>query len=212
MIEVKSFTFNAFQENTYIIYNEEKEAIIFDPGCNNQNERDVLSGYIDSLNLTPTKLVNTHCHIDHVLGNRFVANQYKLKLEASELEKAVLSSCVMVSQMYGLPYDGSPDIETFLKESSIFKLGNDSFRILLCPGHSPGSLCFYHEEAKMVIGGDVLFMGSIGRTDLPGGDFDTLISSIRTKLFSLPDETIVYPGHGPATTIGVEKTSNPFLT
>ena len=212
MIKLKRFTFNAFQENSYIAYNDAKEAIIFDPGCSNQSEREVLTSFIEINDLKPVQLVNTHCHIDHVLGNQFVANKYDLPLEASPLETSVLSSCTVVSQMYGMPYDESPDIKVFLDESSEFELGTDRFRILLCPGHSPGSLCFYNEEAKIVIGGDVLFQGSIGRTDLPGGDYNTLITSIRTELFALPDDTVVFCGHGPETTIGQEKRTNPFLT
>jgi len=212
MIYIKTFTFNAFQENTFVVYNDNKESIIIDPGCSNSNEQDTLIAFIESEELMPVRLINTHCHIDHVLGNSFIAEKYNLKLEAHSLEKEVLNSCEMVSKMYGIPYDKSPDIGSFIKEGEKVKLGDEHFDTLLCPGHSPGSLCFFHEESKTLIGGDVLFMSSIGRTDLPGGDHDTLIRSIKEKVFALPDDTTVYPGHGPTTSIGIEKKTNPFLT
>jgi glyoxylase-like metal-dependent hydrolase (beta-lactamase superfamily II) len=211
MLHLKEMTFNPFQENTYIVYNDQKEAIIFDPGCSNQHEREELISFIKSNKLIPKRLINTHCHIDHVLGNRFVAHQYDLKLEAHQNEKSVLGSCKVVSQMYGIPYEESPMIHSFISEGDSIALGDDVFEVFLCPGHSPGSLCFYNKDAAMLIGGDVLFMGSIGRTDLPGGDYNTLISSIKNKLFKLPDNTSVHSGHGPATNIGKEKRSNPFL-
>lgn len=212
MIYIESMTFNAFQENSFVVYNDEKEAIVFDPGCSNATEQSTLSSYIERNKLKVVRLVNTHCHIDHVLGNKYVAEKYGVKLEASSLEKSTLESGVMVSNMYGIPYDPSPEISIFIEEGDEFKLGAEEFKVLLCPGHSPGSLCFYHAESKSLIGGDVLFQNSIGRTDLPGGDYNTLISVIKEKLFKLPDDTAVYSGHGPSTTIGFEKRTNPFLT
>ena len=212
MIHIESMTFNAFQENTFVLNNDASEAIIFDPGCSNASEQSVLSSYIERNKLKVVRLVNTHCHIDHVLGNRYVAEKYNVALEAHPQEQSVLQSCTMVSSMYGIPYDTSPDIHAFINEGDDFKLGDEAFQVLLCPGHSPGSLCFYHDESKTLIGGDVLFQNSIGRTDLPGGDYDTLIRSIKEKIFKLPDETVVYSGHGPSTTVGFEKRTNPFLT
>lgn len=212
MIYIESMTFNAFQENSFVVYNDEKEAIVFDPGCSNATEQSTLSSYIERNKLKVVRLVNTHCHIDHVLGNKYVAEKYGVKLEASSLEKSTLESGVMVSNMYGIPYDPSPEISIFIEEGDDFKLGAEEFKVLLCPGHSPGSLCFYHAESKSLIGGDVLFQNSIGRTDLPGGDYNTLINVIKEKLFKLPDDTAVYSGHGPSTTIGFEKRTNPFLT
>ena len=212
MIYIESMTFNAFQENSYVVYNDHMEAIIFDPGCSNASEQSILSSFIERTKLNVVKLVNTHCHIDHVLGNKYVSEKYDVKLEAHENEKSVLESGVMISSMYGIHYDKSPEIHSFLNEGDEFYLGSEPFLLLLCPGHSPGSLCFYHAESKILIGGDVLFQNSIGRTDLPGGDYNTLINVIKEKLFKLPDDTIVYSGHGPSTTIGFEKKTNPFLT
>lgn len=212
MIYIESMTFNAFQENTYIVYNDNNDAIIFDPGCNNQSEREVLISFIDRKKLKPLRLINTHCHIDHVLGNKFISEKYGLRLEAHKLEAPVLASGVTVSTMYGIPYVESPSIEIFLNEGEELTLGDESFEMLLCPGHSPGSLCFYHSSSKTLIGGDVLFQNSIGRTDLPGGDYDTLINVIKEKIFSLPEDTVVYSGHGPSTSVGYEKKNNPFLS
>ncbi len=211
MIYIESMTFNTFQENTFVVNNDNKETIIFDPGCSNISEQEVLSSYIERNKLNIVRLVNTHCHIDHVLGNQYISDKYAVTLEAHLFEKAVLDSCEMVSKIYNIAYAESPEIASFINEDDVFQLGNESFQVLLCPGHSPGSLCFYHAESKIVIGGDVLFQNSIGRTDLPGGDYNTLINSIKNKLFKLPDDTRVYCGHGPSTTIGLEKKTNPFL-
>ena len=211
MIEIKSFTFNPFQENTYILYNKEKQCLIFDPGNINDEEDSRLLSFIKTNKLEPIGLINTHCHIDHVLGNQLIHDAFNLELQAHEQEVPVLKSCEFASKMYGIPYRGSPEIAKFIKEGSEIELGKERLSVLLTPGHSPGSLCFYSESYGLVIGGDVLFYGSIGRTDLPGGDYNTLISSIKTQLFSLPDHVVVYPGHGPKTTIGFEKKSNPFL-
>ena len=212
MLKIKSFTFNAFQENMYILIDEvSKECIIIDPGCNNTQEENELINYIESNGLQPKRLINTHCHIDHVLGNQLISDKYNLTLEAHELEKPVLGMCQQVGSMYGIPYKGSPEISTFHHDGDVFSFTGIEIQILFTPGHSPGSICLYLKEQNELIGGDVLFQGSIGRTDLPGGDHATLIGSIMTKLMPLPDETIVYSGHGPSTTIGRERVSNPFL-
>lgn len=210
-MHVKTFTFNDFLENTYILYDESQTCIIVDPGCNTREEKKELTDFIEDHDLTPVKLVNTHCHIDHILGNAFVSEKYQLPLCAHEGEKPVLESGKQVSVMYGIPYTPSPEIKEYLAEGQEITFGNTTLSLLFTPGHSPASLCFYHEESKKLIAGDVLFQGSIGRTDLPGGDYDTLIRSIKTKLFILPDDVIVYPGHGPTTTIGHEKKYNPFF-
>ena len=213
MIEVKSFTFNAFQENTYLIVNKESnDCLIFDPGCSNRAESDKLLRYISENALTPIRLINTHCHIDHVLGNKTISETYGLILEAHHNEEAVLNSCEMVSKMYGISYDISPPIQKFIEEGDVIEMRALKLSTLLIPGHSPGSICFYDATDKFIIGGDVLFYGSIGRTDLPGGNHDDLITNIKSKLFQLPDDVVVYPGHGPQTTIGFEKLNNPFLT
>ena len=210
-MDIAVFTFNGFAENTYVLYDDSLECAIVDPGCNSSSERNTLEEFISSNNLIPKKLVNTHCHIDHVLGNSFVAEKYGLPLIAHKGEVVVLQSCLMVAGMYGIPYDESPKITEYLEGGDQLKFGNTVLEVLFTPGHSPASISFYNKSDDVLISGDVLFQGSIGRTDLPGGDFDTLINSIRLKLFVLPEETIVYPGHGPKTSIGQEKRYNPFL-
>ncbi len=210
-MKIASFVMNAFQENTYILWDETKEAIIFDPGCNSLDEQKQILDFVSTKQLKLVKLINTHCHIDHVLGNRFISDKYNLPLEAHEGEKVMLDNQPNVANMYGIPYDPSPEITTFLREGEYLEFGNSKLEMYYTPGHSPASLSFFHRESKQLIAGDVLFRDSIGRTDLPGGDFDTLISSIKTQLFPLGDDVIVYPGHGPSTTIGYEKQNNPFL-
>jgi hydroxyacylglutathione hydrolase len=211
MTTIKQFTFNPFQENTYIISDENNDCFIIDPGCSNQQENAVLVNYISENNLKPTLLLNTHCHIDHVMGNKFIADTYNLKLHAHEQEVAVLERADAISQMYGVPYITSPNIDVFLDESNTILCGNIAFEIIHAPGHSPGSICFYNKNERYLIGGDVLFYNSIGRTDLPLGNHATLIESIKKKLFLLPDDVAVYSGHGQKTTIGFEKKTNPFL-
>ena len=210
-MKIETFTFNDFSENTYVLYDDSGFCIVIDPGCNSLDERNQLKGFIDSNDLTPQFVFNTHCHIDHVLGNRFVTEAYNISLHAHKGEVPVLDSCEMVSKMYGIPYDPSPSIDTFIQEGDAVTFGNTSLKTLFTPGHSPASISLYHAPSSTLIAGDVLFRQSIGRTDLPGGNFDTLIHSIRSRFFTLPDDTIVYPGHGPETTIGYEKAYNPFL-
>lgn len=212
MINVKCFTFNAFQENTYIVYQEGSEnCIIIDPGCSTQEEDSTIERFIEANKLVPRRLINTHCHIDHVLGNAFISKRYGLKLEAHINEKPLLESCDTIGKMYGIPFRGSPGISVYLNEGENIVLDNLEFEILLTPGHSPGSLSLYSSSDKILISGDVLFYSSIGRTDLPGGNYQTLIDSIKTQLMVLPEDVNVYPGHGPVTTIGFEKNNNPFL-
>lgn len=212
MTVVAKFTFNPFQENTYVVYDETKECIIFDPGCYTETERNELTDFINKKELKPVRLINTHCHLDHIFGNHFIHTQYQLPLEIHQGELVVLQAVPQVSMMYGIPYpDQSPNPGRFIEVGEMIEFGNSRLKSLFTPGHSPASLSFYCEASKFVIAGDVLFQGSIGRTDLPGGNFDTLIASIKTQLMPLPEEVEVYPGHGPKTTIGYEKRSNPFL-
>ncbi len=211
MLKVKFFEFNPFSENTYILYDETKECIIFDPGCWQKNEKDTLKDFIDEQNLNPVRLINTHCHIDHVFGNKFISELYQLLLEAHELEVQVLASYPNSRKMFNVPGDDSPEIQKFIKDGDEVNFGNTKLKAIFTPGHSPGSLSFYDENSNILIAGDVLFQGSIGRTDLPGGNHKTLLKSIRERLFVLPDDTIVYPGHGQSTTIGFEKLHNPFF-
>lgn len=212
MTNVAKLTFNDFQENTYIVYDHSGECVIFDPGCYKPYEEEELKDKISALGLKPVRLINTHCHLDHVFGNKFVADEYQLELEIHQGELRVLQSVPQVCMMYGLPPAApSPAPGRFIEAGEVVTFGQSRLEALFTPGHSPASLSFYCRESGFVIAGDVLFYGSIGRTDLPGGDFDTLISSIKEQLLVLPDETVVYPGHGPHTTIGFERDNNPFL-
>ena len=211
MIHIQTFTFNAFAENTYVIRTTNGDCMIIDPGCSNNFEQNRLADFISENNLSPRLLINTHCHIDHILGNKFVATKYGIGLHAHEGEVAVLEAGPQVAAMYGIHYMASPEITTFLKPGDQLILGDTTWEILFTPGHSPASICLYCASEKVCIVGDVLFEGSIGRTDLPGGDFATLMNSIRTELLALPDDVRVYPGHGPATTIGHERKTNPFI-
>jgi glyoxylase-like metal-dependent hydrolase (beta-lactamase superfamily II) len=211
MLTVKSFTFNPVQENTYLVYNGKKECCIIDPGCYFPAERDKLTTEIEKAGLTPVLLLNTHCHMDHIFGNKFVHETCGLDLHLHENEKPVLDNGPASAEFWQLPFENYAGPLIYIKEGEHIKLGDDELEILFTPGHSPGSVSFYNEASEFVIGGDVLFNGSIGRTDLPGGDYHTLINSIQTKLFTLPDETKVYSGHGSMTTIGFEKMNNPFV-
>lgn len=211
MLQVKSFTFNDFYENTYLLFDETKECVIIDPGCNNEHEKSLLSNFITENELTPIHLLNTHCHIDHILGNKYVADTYGLTLVSHKGEIPVLEFGSQTAAMYHIPYEKSPNIEIFVDEGDVISFGNTTLDIIFTPGHSPASISFYHKESNILIAGDVLFQGSIGRTDLPGGNFEVLIRMIKSKFLTLPDETIVYPGHGEHTNIGIEKRTNPFL-
>ena len=211
MMQVKTFTFNPVQENTYVIYNDQGWCAIIDPGCYFSNERIELKSYIEQRKLTPKYLLNTHCHLDHVFGNKFVHDTWKLDLHLHPLEKKLLDFAPQSGESWGLPFDNYEGELVFIDEKDRIKIGEDELSILFAPGHSPGSICFYSQNEKFLIGGDVLFKQSIGRYDLPGGDLNTLLNSIKQKLFVLPDDVVVYPGHGPETTIGYEKKFNPFL-
>lgn len=211
MLTVWSFTFNPFEENTYVLYNENNHCCIIDPGCYFPEERQELKTGILKTDLKPILLLNTHCHLDHIFGNKFIYDEWGLSLHLHEKEKPVLDLGPASGEIYQLPFDHYERPLVYLKEGEKIKIDDDELEILFTPGHSPGHVCFYNEAGGFVIGGDVLFNGSIGRTDLPGGDYDTLINSIQTRLFTLPDETKVYPGHGPITTIGFEKMNNPFV-
>lgn len=211
MIKVAFFTFSPIQENTYVLSNEKGEAIIIDPGCYFSEEEKTLKQYIFNNNIQPVKLLNTHCHLDHVFGNKWVAETFKLELFLHDREEMLLKLAPASGLMYGLTFSNYKGPLHFLKNGDTITLGNDKLEVILAPGHSPGSICFYCKEQNFLIGGDVLFLESIGRTDLPGGNHNLLLKSIREKLFVLPDETTVYPGHGDITTIGYEKKNNPFL-
>lgn len=212
MYNVKVLTFSPIQENTYILYNNEKDAIIIDPGCYGRDEEDQLRHFIDKEGLKLRLLLNTHCHLDHVFGMKFVAETWNLVPHFHRLEKPVLDYGPVAGLMWNLPFEVYSGAVVFLEEGDPTGLVGDPLQIFFTPGHSPGSISFYYEPGGFVISGDVLFRGSIGRTDLPGGDFDTLTSSIREKLYTLPDNTMVYSGHGGSTTVGAEKRTNAYVT
>lgn len=212
MIEIKSFAFNPYQENTYVLYDESNECVIIDPGMYTGDEQNAFLKFIADHDLKPVLLLNTHCHIDHVLGNKFIFDTYGLLPQFHKGELPVLNSVVAYAPQMGMRYEVSPLPEVYLSETGTVKFGNSELELIFAPGHSPAHLCFYNKEQQFIIGGDVLFYRSIGRTDLPGGNFDQLISNIREKLFTLPDEVRVFPGHGPSTSIGFEKQYNPFLS
>ena len=211
MLKIKTFEFSPIQENTYILYNEFNACLIIDPGCYFDSEKEELANFIEKEGLKPLMLLNTHCHLDHVFGNKFVAEKYSLVLQLHEKELPVLQFAPASGLMYNMPFDNYVGDYIFLQAGDVIKIGEDVLEVLFTPGHSPASICFYSAQSNFVIGGDVLFKQSIGRTDLPGGNFDVLMNSIKTQLLVLPDETIIYSGHGAATTIGEEKRSNPYL-
>lgn len=211
MLTVKSFVFSPIQENTYVVYNENKHAIIFDPGCYFSEEQRKLQEFITENELKVVQLINTHCHLDHVFGNKWVYETFGTALHIHPEEEKMLAFAPQSGMKWGLPFDNYKGELHFINEGDTISLDNDSLTIILTPGHSSGSLSFYSKNDGFVISGDVLFEQSIGRTDLPFGDMNTLISSIKTKLFTLPDDTIVYSGHGNKTTIAKEKLNNPYL-
>jgi hydroxyacylglutathione hydrolase len=212
MLYIQPFTFNPFQENTYLIINDKKQCWIVDPGMFDSTETNFMLQHIEQNGLQPQAIINTHAHIDHILGVNALKQQYGIQLGIHEKDMPVLNNAKQSAAMFGFPLADAPTADFYIKEGEPLMLGEDMLEVRFTPGHSPGSIVFYYKEGGWLVGGDVLFSGSIGRTDLPGGNFDTLIDSIRTQLFTLPAETVVLSGHGPSTTIGREQTSNPFLT
>ena len=210
MIHIQSFTFNPFEENTYVVYDDTREAVIIDPGCFEKAEQEELTSFVTGEKLQIKLLLNTHCHIDHVLGNYFIKQTYNVPLLVHATEVAVLRAVKTYAPNYGFPgyKEVLPDGQ--LTEGVPVEFGSSSFDVIFLPGHSPGHVGFYNSSQGLLIAGDVLFYHSIGRTDLPGGNSETLLSSIHQKLFRLPDEVVVYSGHGPVTTLGEEKVHNPF--
>lgn len=211
MLNVHFFTFNAFQENTYIISNHKKECWIVDPGMYEQRETDGFISFIEKQGFTPQAIINTHAHLDHIFGVQAMVDKYNIPFSIHRLEQPVLDRGRETAAMFGFSFNNLPVVSSYIDHTTPLQLGEDTVQVFLTPGHSPGSISFYYEPGNWVIAGDVLFQGSIGRTDLPGGDFDTLISSIKKHLFTLPDNTTVLSGHGDSTTIGDEKRGNPFV-
>ena len=211
MLHIKSFAFNPFSENTYVIYNDERLAFIVDPGNFSDAETDQLQNFISENKLTVRNILLTHAHIDHVLGLQWSHNTYKVPVMIHEIEKEILDRNPMDANRFGFffkPFSGELE---FPKENDVISLGDDQLQVIHVPGHSPGSVAYYSKESSLTVSGDVLFEGSIGRTDLYKGNHEQLIASVSEKLFTLPDETKVYSGHGNPTTIGFEKQYNPFF-
>jgi hydroxyacylglutathione hydrolase len=212
MTSVQKFTFNPFQENTYILFDETKECVIIDPGCYTKQEKEKLKSFIITNNLTVKNVISTHSHIDHVLGNNYVLNEFNIGLITYKDDLETLNRIPEYAPSYGFTdYEVSPQPVSFFDLEKGYSFGNSHLNIAFVPGHAPGHVVFISTDDKFIINGDCLFYGSIGRTDLPGGDHDTLINSIKNKLLTLPSDYKVYCGHGPETTIGFEKQNNPFL-
>jgi glyoxylase-like metal-dependent hydrolase (beta-lactamase superfamily II) len=212
MLKIQKFTFNPFTENTYLVWCDEKnEAAVVDPGCFDQNEEAVLKTFIDKSNLIVKYLLNTHCHIDHVLGNNFIKETFNPEYFVPEKDIVLLEYFQKQCETVGIKAAKPQIPDKFITEDLNIEIGNIQVKFLFTPGHTPGEFCFYFESEKKCITGDVLFKGSIGRTDLWGGDFNTLMDSIKTKLLSLDDDVVIYPGHGEDSSIGIERNGNPFL-
>lgn len=209
-MQIQSFTFNPFMENTYLVYDDSSETILIDPGCHDKREQEELISFVENNQLNVKLILNTHGHIDHVLGNSFAKNHFKCPLWIGDKDLDTLRSVTAYASNYGFQNYQPAEPDRLLNENETINFGNSELKILFVPGHSPGHIAFYNVDHEFIIGGDVLFDGSIGRTDLPGGDFNTLISSIHQEFFKFDDKVIVYPGHGGETTIGKEKVSNPF--
>ncbi|WP_163716587.1 MBL fold metallo-hydrolase [Mangrovibacterium lignilyticum] len=212
MIQVKKFTFNPIQENTYVLYDETKECIIVDAGCYFDYEQKELSDFIAENQLNPVKLVNTHCHLDHIFGVTYCRTTYSIPFLAHQDDLFLVEDIVAHGDRFGIPTEPVDGPDEYIEEGDLIQFGNSALELIHVPGHAPGSLVLYCKEQNFMLVGDVLFFGSIGRTDLPKGSYEQLIGNIKQKLLILPEETLIYSGHGPETSIGFEKKSNPFLT
>ncbi len=210
MLQIKIFEFNPLAENTYLAWDETREGVVIDPGCCEQSENEALASFVKTEDIKIKYLLNTHCHVDHVLGNHFVKSNYSVPFLTHAKEDPVLRAVKSYASNYG--FFGYTEVlpDGYLAEGDRVMFGNTVFSVLFLPGHSPGHIGFYHAESKSLLSGDVLFQRSVGRTDLPGGDFETLIGSIQKKIFVLPEDVTIYPGHGDPTTVRDEKIYNPF--
>jgi hydroxyacylglutathione hydrolase len=211
-MKIKTFTFNPIQENTYLVYDETNEAVVIDAGCISEIEKRALKNYIDDNELTLKRVLNTHLHFDHQFGNKFLYTTFGIMPEAGKEDEYLLENVIAQTRSFGMAVDEEAQpLGGYITDNQEIKFGNTTFKAFHVPGHSPGSMAFYDEKEGVLFAGDVLFRASIGRTDLSKGDYATLINSITNKLLPLPDSTVVYSGHGPATTIGFERKNNPFL-
>jgi len=211
MLNIKIFYFNDLRECTYVVWDETNECVIIDPGCHSESEKGRLEKFIETNSLSPIMLLNTHGHFDHVMGNAFVAQRWNIVTHIHPDDKSYLERCSGYGDMFGYKIDKAPDNTIDLADGQILRFGNSYLKVMHTPGHSRGGVCFHNDEDKVVFSGDSLFAGSIGRTDLPGGDYDLLMDSLLGKLVKLGEEYKVYPGHGPETKIGIELSTNPFL-
>ena len=211
MTKIKIFVFNSFQENTFLLYDESNECIIIDAGCNEEHEFKQIDSFITENNLTLKLIINTHCHIDHIMGNAYLVDKYKVPSIAHKEDMPLLERSNDMAMAFGFNIQEPPIPNKFVNEDDEIKFGNTTLEVKHVPGHSPGSIALYNEKEQFVIVGDVLFNGGIGRTDLPGGDYNTLIASINDKLFTLNSDVVVYSGHGESSTIGHEKSTNPYF-
>jgi glyoxylase-like metal-dependent hydrolase (beta-lactamase superfamily II) len=211
MLKVQKWTFNPFQENTYLIWNDMNEAVMVDPGCYTQEEFQIVYQFIGDNQLTVLAIINTHCHLDHIFGNLKLKERYQCKLYVPQNELNNLKNNVSQASIFGITCDPSPLPDEFLKEGILFFSKNLALQILETPGHSPGGICLLSTDKEFLLSQDVLFYDSIGRTDLPGGNYNTLMSSIFSKILVLPDHVLLYPGHGPSTTVGRERKNNHFI-
>lgn len=209
--KVKRFVFNSFGVNTYVISDTTGKCLVIDPACQSKQEESALETYITGNNLEPAGMVNTHFHIDHIIGNTFICNTFKLRPQCHMSSRMLWETAAQFGAAFGIKIENLIIPRDFVSEGDLISFGNSSVEVLYTPGHADGSICLVNHAERYVIAGDVLFRDSIGRTDLPTGNFDVLYESITSKLFTLPDDYTVYPGHGPETTIGYEKMNNPFL-
>lgn len=213
-MNIKTFEFNPLGVNTYVLSDETKECVVIDPAPFYADEKDLLLNYLFDHGFKVKHILNTHLHFDHIFGINMLADQFNLSVQCHPDDLFLLDDIAGQMQLFGLPAnnaDFKPEIGGYLNDGDVITFGNQSLQVFHTPGHSPGSVVFYHEAEGCVFGGDLLFYAGVGRTDLPRGDYDDLVNSIRTKMFALPDSTVVYSGHGPATTIGFEKKNNPFV-
>ncbi|MCX6249347.1 MAG: MBL fold metallo-hydrolase [Bacteroidetes bacterium] len=211
MITLQKFVFNTFFVNSYLLYDESRDCILVDASCQEEFEKEQLADFITSNKLNLTHNICTHCHVDHVLGNEFIASRFGILPEYHQKGEPFFLNIREIADSLGFTISMIPRPKGYLTEGDRIKLGSHVLKVLYTPGHAEGSICLYQEEQKFIITGDVLFRDTIGRTDLPSGDYDQLIKSIREKIFTLADDVIVYPGHGPETTIGYERLNNPFV-
>lgn len=212
MLTIKKLVFNPFGENTYIIWDKSKEAAIIDPGMMSDYENSVVLKFVTDNQLNLRHLINTHAHIDHIAGNGFVKRTFGLESECNKADEYLAKHVCEQAQMFGLSYNGNPlSIDIHLNDNDTIKIGDESLSVIYVPGHTKGHIALYCNQSDCVFTGDALFRQSIGRTDLPGGDYATLIRSVTGRLMNLPETTTIYPGHGENSTIGFEKANNPYI-